>query len=70
MKISILKMIALISGNFLYLVLGAVGIAHMKPIHSSVLLLIFVSTVLVSPVVLMWRDIYKARRLTQYVRAY
>jgi hypothetical protein len=70
MKISVLKMFTLISASFLYLFLGTAGIALTTPLHSSVMLLIFVSTVLVIPVVLIWRDIYKARRFTVYESSY
>ncbi len=63
---SVLKFVGLIAASFLYLMLGTTGIVLIKPFHSSVTLLIFVSTIVVSPLVLLWRDIYRARRFTRY----
>lgn len=62
MKLSLLKFIALALGTLIYLSLGTTGIVYIEPLHSSVILLIFAASVLVTPVCLMWRDIFNNLR--------
>jgi len=59
MKLSIWKYILLAAASLFYLALGIIGIIFIPPVHSSVILLIFTSSVLVIPVCLMWRDILR-----------
>ena len=64
-----MKFAQLAVASLVYLMIGTTGIVLIKPIHDSVLLLLFVSLVLVIQVVLMWRDIYTARRFTRYEKS-
>lgn len=64
---SLIKFAGLVAATALYLFLGTTGIVLINPIHDNAALLIFVATVVVFPVVMMWRDIYSARRFTNYV---